>query len=102
MPTTRHPFTIIQLAGCGLIALALLVNPLVLGWLLSPDGRISWDVYITLIVYGEVIVALVGLCLAVTGNALWTFVRGMTKQEAILFVGSSLLALLLGDMSLNV
>jgi hypothetical protein len=59
-------------------------------------------VYISLIVYVEVIVALVGLCLAVKGNALWTFVRGMTKQEAILLVISSLLALILGDVSLNV
>ena len=73
-----------------------------LGWLFSPYGRITWSVYISLIVYAEVIVALVGICLAVKGNSRRTFVRRMTKQEAILLVISSLLALILGDASLNV
>src|SRR5919198_5960109 len=97
-----HPQTIIKLAGFGLIALAITANPLVLGWLFSSQGRITWGMYITLIVYGEVLVAVMGLCLAVKGNALWTFVRGMTKHEAILLVMSSFLALMLGDVSLNV
>jgi hypothetical protein len=102
VPKTRNQFTIIQLGGFGLIALAITINPFVLGWLFSPHGRITWRVYISLIVYGEVIVALVGLCLAVKGNSLWTFARGMTKQEALLLVISSLLAVILGDVSLNV
>jgi len=97
-----HPQTIIQLAGFGLMALAITANPLVVGWLLSAHGRITWSVYISLIVYGEVLVAVVGLCVAVKGHALWTFVRHMTKQEAMLLGISSFLALLLGDVSCNV
>ena len=79
-----------------------MVNPFALGWLFSSDGRITSGVFTSLIVCVEVIVASVGLCLAVKGNALWTSVRGMTKREATLLVISSLLALILGDMSLNV
>jgi hypothetical protein len=102
MPKTRNQVIIIKLAGFYLIALAITINPFVLGWLFSPSGRITWRPYIFLIIYVEVIVALVGLCLAVKGDSLWTSIRRMTKQEAMLLVIPSLLALILGDMSLNV
>jgi len=92
----------IKLAGFGLIALAIAANPFVLGSLFSPDGRITSGVYISVIVCVEATVALVGICLAVKGNSLRTFVRGITKQDAILLVISSLLALIFGDVIFNV
>ena len=92
----------IKLAGFCLIALAITANPFVLGWLFSPDGHIESSVFISLIVSLEVTVALVGTCLAIKGNSLRTLVRGITKQEAILLVTSSLLALILGDVIFNV
>src|SRR4051812_7503555 len=92
-----HPQTLIRLAGFGLMALAIMANPLVVGWLLSAHGRITWSVYISLIVSGEVLVAVVGLCVAVHGHALWTVVRHMTKHEALLLGLASFLAVLLGD-----
>jgi hypothetical protein len=91
----------IKFAGFGLIALAITVNPFVLGWLFSPDGRITSGVNISLIVFVEVIVALVGIYLVVIGSSRRTIVRGMTRQEAILLVVSSLLALIVGDVCFN-
>ena len=93
--------TIIKLAGFSLIAVAVTVNPFVLGWLLSPDGRITSGENISLIVFIEVLVASVGIYLAVTADSR-TFVSGMTKREAVSLVVSSLLALIVGDVCLNV
>src|SRR5262245_47813479 len=102
MSTMRHPSPRLQRAGCCLLALALLGNPWVVGWLVSPHGRLTWGVYRTLIVYGEVLMAVAGFWLVVQGPHLQRLVRRLMTPACLWCVGYVVLVLLLVDVSFNV
>jgi hypothetical protein len=92
----------IKLVGWVFIAFALAANPVVLGRLVSPKGHITSVIRIVAIVLFEGLIAATGFSIVKNSHALWHCLRRRTKQEMALIVGSTLFALIVGDVSLNV